>query len=94
MKEAGETEHSIVELHWINMDILAMLTQDEENNLYIETYFLEGGVSTVCDKMQLCEMDSFETVKVQTDPSRQLFTVFLFNSVSIPLPNFGSASAR
>lgn len=64
MKEAGETEHSIVELHWINMDILAMLTQDEENNLYIETYFLEGGVSTVCDKMQLCEMSGFETVKV------------------------------
>lgn len=64
------------------MDVLAMLTQDEESNLYIETYFMENGVATVCDKMFLCEMSHFETVKVKTDHCRQLFTVVLYNSVS------------
>jgi len=62
------------------MDFLTMLTQDEESNLYIETYFMEN--CALCEKMPLCDFKNFETVKVKTDHCRQLFTVFLFNSVS------------
>lgn len=84
VKEAGSTNESIVELFWINDNIVAALTQDETNNLYMELFCIDEGIQTVTDSFMIHSSEKsgvFEQIKVNTDSSRQLFTIFLYNTV-------------
>ena len=65
------------------MDFLAVLTQDEDNNFYIETFKIEEEIQPITGKIPITTTETFEEVQVTHDPKRQLFTIFRYSSVSL-----------
>jgi|LakMenEpi03Aug12_release.lakeMendotaPanAssembly.Ray.scaffolds.fasta_scaffold146536_4 hypothetical protein len=62
VKESSETEQPILEAIWMNMEFAVMLTQDEENHIFIEIYTncpkMEDeealGITQFCESLELC----------------------------------------
>lgn len=91
VKESSETEQPIIEAIWMNTEFAVMLTQDEENHIFIEMYTncpkMENeeamGITQFCESLELCTIKQGQPMQIKIDPARKMLTVMLYNSVSL-----------